>query len=519
MDASIVSGVSAALQRTQRSLEECEELLPADADENGEGGDPERLQMQAAMLGLGLAVTMTHSSSMSYEDVLDGVKWAGIALGELVTIACSHGLHDDDARMGAQKLRERIVNCGVLSDLITALADVWSTTSAECLSDLSKASSFIVQAVVRAINTWKSDVKRIVTPSAVAAVLTISEGLWQLELQGRTHTPLSSCKEEDNQSLWVLTRFLVDSGKSLIALPKLRCIAPQSPRVTRDVYTNACHLSEILHALKRREELRDIAPDRLPLLQALLALLCTQLVYRVSWGIWGGLQFGGEGEPNGTQLQNAKGERLLARVTDANVSVGMHYLIDLLSTALPALREADVGVLDSVAHNAACAAWAVLALDPQSPSKQDVQVVVTAHARAVQVLLMLHSADLLRVAPSVATLLSRLLEYPLVRQRPSDSGIDVLAFMVYETQAASQLAHLLMVVASKYDKRPGALEAVFPAVAVAVGHVVAQIESDGGSALNGHFLRLSADDFDHCALEPVYSLQYAPSGRGIEGAA
>ncbi|KAG1662214.1 hypothetical protein FOA52_015840 [Chlamydomonas sp. UWO 241] len=448
----------------------------------------------------GLALKMTRSSSMSYEDVVDALQWAGTALEELVEIACSHGSHDD-ARMGAQQLRERIVDCGVLPDLITALADVWSTTGTEYMSDLSKASSSIVSAVVEAINAWEPDVKRIVTSSAVAAVMTISEGLWQLELQGRTHTLRTSCEEEDDQS-WVLTRFLVDSGKSLIALPKLRCIAPQSPHVARDVYMNACHLSEILHALKRHEALRAVAPDELPLLQAMLALVRTQLVYRVSWGIWGGLQLGGEGEPNGTQLQNAEGEGLLARITDVNVSVGMHDLLDLLSMALPALREGDAGVLAGVAHNVVCDAWAVLALDPLSPSKQDVQAVTTAHARAVQVLLMLHTADLLRAAPPVATLSSRLLEYPRARQRTSESGIDVLAFMVYEAQMASQLAHLLMVVASKYDERPGALEAAFPAVAVAVGRVVAQVNVNGVSALHNHLLRLPADDFDRCALEP-----------------
>ncbi|KAG1681018.1 hypothetical protein FOA52_009978 [Chlamydomonas sp. UWO 241] len=147
--------------------------------------------------------------------------------------------------MGA--LRERIVDCGVLPDLMTDLAEAWGTTtsawSAEDLPDLSKF------ALMHAVKAWESDVQHIVTPSAVAAVLTISEGLWRLELQGRTH---------------------------------VLC-----PRVE----------------------------------EALLATLRSQLIFRVSWGMWGG-----------QQLQNVDGERGLAQATEMSAAVGMQHLPEYIRT-------------------------------------------------------------------------------------------------------------------------------------------------------------------------------------------
>jgi hypothetical protein len=49
--------------------------------------------------------------------------------------------------------------------------------------------------------------------------------------------------------------------------------------------------------------------------------------------------------------------------------------------------------------------------------------------------------------------------------------------LVLESQSASQLSHLLMVVATKHDKQPGALEASFPGLSGTVSRVVDQIKT------------------------------------------
>ncbi|KAG1681028.1 hypothetical protein FOA52_009988 [Chlamydomonas sp. UWO 241] len=379
--------------------------------------------------------------------------------------------------MGA--LRERILECGVLPDLMTALSEAWITTSADGLPDLSKVTKFAVPVILRAIQAWESDVKRIVTPSVVAAVLTISEGLWELELQGNTHASLS-ISDDDEWWQWTreMVRFLVDSDEPMLALPKLRAEQPHC--VTRDVYQGATYLSSLLNSIMTSDDLPDVVPDPLPLLQALLAALRTQLVFRASWGMWDRLQWSEEGR--GTQLQedddlqNEEGELSLARYIDVNAAVGMQKLLGLLRTVLPALRGGDAGVLAAVVHHAACAAWAALALDPTSHSKHDEETLVSTHNQAAQVLSMLHTAELLQVAPPAVALSLRLLTYPRA-QRPSKSGKGAVSFLLLEAQTASHLASLLMVLASKHDEQPGALQAVFPGVSATAVRVVAQIKS------------------------------------------
>ncbi|KAG1681006.1 hypothetical protein FOA52_009966 [Chlamydomonas sp. UWO 241] len=427
-------------------------------------------------------------------DVLNGLQYEGVALKKLVVIASSPGSHDD-ACMGA--LRERILDCGVLPDLMTALAGAWSITSAAYMPALGTVSVTCMSALMHAIQTWESDVQRIVTPSAVAAVLTISEGLWRLELQGRTHVPLPSSGGNDSwQGKRELSRFLSDSSEPVVAPPKLRAEPPQ--RAARDVYHGAAHLFNLLHAIMMSDDLRDVVPDPLPLLNALLATLRTQLVFRASCGMWGaGLHW--DEELPGAQLQSVDGERDLARFTDINAAFGMQHLVGLLRTVLPVLRGGDAGVLAAVAHDAACAAWAALALDPMSHGKHDVETLVSTHNDAVQVLLMLHTAELLQVTPPAVALASRLLTYPWA-QRPSESVEDAVSLLVLEAQTASHLARLLMVIAAKSEQQPGALEAVFSGVRATAARVVAQIKT-AVSASHGHLLLLALHKLDRCALE------------------
>jgi hypothetical protein len=118
-----------------------------------------------------------------------------------------------------------------------------------------------------AINTWESDVKRIVTRGTVDAILTLSEGLWELELLGHTHEPLPSSEKDDKSRVMIdieLSRFLIDNREPTIAGPQ-RYAPPHE--VSRAVYIDACCLSSILHSITKRDDLRDVLPDKLPLLK------------------------------------------------------------------------------------------------------------------------------------------------------------------------------------------------------------------------------------------------------------
>lgn len=127
----------------------------------------------------------------------------------------------------------------------------------------------VVSTLSSMADTLKPDLKRIVTPSAVAAVLTLSLCLWELELQGHTHT-LCPSSEEDNdarRSRRELARFLVDSGEPMITLPKLSGASPHD--VTRAVYEGAVRLCNLLYIIvnstKQSDDLKDVVPDEMPL--------------------------------------------------------------------------------------------------------------------------------------------------------------------------------------------------------------------------------------------------------------
>ncbi|KAG1681004.1 hypothetical protein FOA52_009963 [Chlamydomonas sp. UWO 241] len=199
-------------------------------------------------------------------------------------------------------------------------------------------------------------------------------------------------------------------------------------------------------------------------------------------------------------LQNVDAERDLAHATDAGTAFGMQHLVGLLCTVLPVLRGGDAGVLAAVAHDAACAAWAALALDPMSHSKHDEETLVSTHNQAVQVLLMLHTANLLQVAPPAVALSSRQITYPHA-QRPSESGKGAVSFLVLKAQTESHLARLFMVVAAKSEKQPGSLEAVFPGVRATTACVISQIKS-AVAACNDHFVWVAASELNRCALKP-----------------
>jgi hypothetical protein len=207
---------------------------------------------------------------------------------------------------------------------------------------------------------------------------------------------------------------------------------------------------------------------------ALLATLRTLLVFRVSWGMWGTLQWGeGATVENGTELQNVNGERDLAVSTGYQVTGGMIMLVNLLRTVLTAFRGTTDPVLAAVAHDAACAAWAVLALDPLSAESFDAEMIHVTSKKAVQVLVMLHTDQLLDAAAPAWALQVRLMRYSdaQVPNEPRDA-----ATLLLESQTASQLARLLMV-ATTYDMQPGALEAALPGVSLIVSRLVDHIGS------------------------------------------
>jgi hypothetical protein len=129
--ASVMSGVSAVLKRVHQALEGCVKLLPP----AGEGDDRGRLlqeRCQHAMRGLDLEM----GSDICYQEIVLAMQCAVLALDKLVALARPETSTLEDGRMGA--LRKRIVDSGVLPDLITALAEVWSITSAEDLPTLSR---------------------------------------------------------------------------------------------------------------------------------------------------------------------------------------------------------------------------------------------------------------------------------------------------------------------------------------------------------------------------------------------
>jgi hypothetical protein len=129
-----MSGVQIRLQRIHRALEGCFKTLPP-AGEGDDRGWLIQQQCQTAMRGMGANM----GGDMTYEEVVHALRFAGLALDKLVALARPEeaGSHED-ARMGALRLRERLVDSGVLSDLMTASAEVWSITSAKGLQDLSE---------------------------------------------------------------------------------------------------------------------------------------------------------------------------------------------------------------------------------------------------------------------------------------------------------------------------------------------------------------------------------------------
>jgi hypothetical protein len=127
-ESSVMSGVPAVLQRICRALEGCMELgVPCSSSST----DDPHAAMQTAVTAMQTAIQTPQD--MTYEKVVNGLDRAGVALDRLLAyMQASH----EDARMGA--LRERIVGSGVLPDLMTALADVWSIASAEDLQEVSE---------------------------------------------------------------------------------------------------------------------------------------------------------------------------------------------------------------------------------------------------------------------------------------------------------------------------------------------------------------------------------------------
>jgi uncharacterized membrane protein YgcG len=226
-------------------------------------------------------------------------------------------------------------------------------------------------------------------------------------------------------------------------------------------------------------------------------------VFRVSWGIWGGLQCCSE--QHGTQLQDVDGERRLACVTGTNVVIGIHMLPELLSKALSELSGGGEDAVAAVtpqqqqlAHDAACAAWAVLSLDPMSPTTaSDLQLLMSTHNEAVQVLLVLHASGLLEFTPPAVALSARLLSYPRP-QRPSESGKGAVSFVVNRSKTASQLARLLMVVAAESGEEPGALAAAFLGVGTTVVRVVELIKGDVLTYYDQYLMTM--EHLESCAL-------------------
>ncbi|KAG1652360.1 hypothetical protein FOA52_007227 [Chlamydomonas sp. UWO 241] len=340
--ASTLGGFKVVLQRIQRALEECVELLPPGS---GKSENPMRIGFQVAMQGLAEEM---RRGDMSFEHFVSGMQWAGVALEKLAAFSFSPEAAGSHGRMGA--LRERTIISEVMPDLATAFADMWSITSADNLTALSEGAGYIISVLSTAANYLKSDLEHVFTPSAIGAVLMLSKGLWQLELQGHTHQLVPTSGGGDT---WCwrreLARFLVDSGEPTIAVPKLRGAPPHT--VSRTVYNGA---EELFNALLVITSNDDVAPEELPLLQALLATLRTQLVYRVSWGMWGERQWAaseGDSVP-GTQLQDTDEEHHLARMADYNADTVMPTLLGLLRTVLPKLRGGDAGVLAAVVHDA-----------------------------------------------------------------------------------------------------------------------------------------------------------------------
>jgi hypothetical protein len=122
---------------------------------------------------------------------------------------------------------------------------------------------FIITLQSAMFDTWESDVKRMVTRGTVVAILALSEGLWELELLGHTHTLYPSSAEVSYVWRRDLACFLFDNGEPTIAMPQLRV-------VSREVYNNAAHLSYLLLTIMESGDLRGVVldvPDRLPLLR------------------------------------------------------------------------------------------------------------------------------------------------------------------------------------------------------------------------------------------------------------
>jgi hypothetical protein len=136
-----MSGVSVVLQRVLRDMEGCVELLPAEDNDRG------RLiqQCQAAMRSLDLEM---QRSDMYYQDICQALPCACLALDNLVALAFSPEASPAHARMGA--LRERIIDSGVVPDLMTSLAEVWGITDAEDLPAL----SMVRQRTARMVPAW-----------------------------------------------------------------------------------------------------------------------------------------------------------------------------------------------------------------------------------------------------------------------------------------------------------------------------------------------------------------------------
>jgi hypothetical protein len=126
-------------------------------------------------------------------------------------------------------------------------------------------------ALVHLTDTLNSDVTRIITRDTVRSVLALSNGLWQLELQGHTHGICTSSVEDgDETRLLELARFLVDNREPTMAVPRLSGAAPQ--RVSREVYQAATHCFPVLEHIMMRDDLKDVVPDKLLLLQGAIIL-------------------------------------------------------------------------------------------------------------------------------------------------------------------------------------------------------------------------------------------------------
>jgi hypothetical protein len=120
-----MSGVKVVLQRIHRALEGCSELLPSDL----------RTQPVDLRTVLEAAVSVVHTASRQDAVVVTALELSALALKSILVFPDAGSL--EDACMGAS-LRELILGSGVVPDLMSAFAELWSITSVDDLPALSE---------------------------------------------------------------------------------------------------------------------------------------------------------------------------------------------------------------------------------------------------------------------------------------------------------------------------------------------------------------------------------------------